>query len=201
MRVLVYQQLHAGHCYHYLHYLLPELLQITDDVVVALSAEGIASSEFTDLLAHFANRVRFDGTLPSGYDRVMKRERWKLHTDLRAAVTQTRPDYVLAPSGDPHTDVMGVFRLTGLGGSQQFRGDLVQPLMFLAGRDERGLIAHAMRRFLVVPATEGAFPVRRWRHVVLVAGQVAENRAQQVFVPRRVFFGRTLELLCSPAQR
>ena len=53
MRVLVYQQLHAGHCYHYLHYLLPELLQITDDVVVALSAEGIASSEFTDLLAPF----------------------------------------------------------------------------------------------------------------------------------------------------
>lgn len=116
MRVLVYQQLHAGHYYYYLRFLLPALLEITDDVVVGITDEGRRSAEFTDLLAPFASSVTFDTGSPSGHERAMKRERWKLHTDLRVAVTRTKPDYVLAPSGDPHTDMMGWFNASGRGG-------------------------------------------------------------------------------------
>src|SRR4051812_48751086 len=98
MKVLVYQQLHAGHYYYYLHFLLPALLEITDDVVVAITDEGRRSAEFADMLAPFASSVTFDTGSPSGHGRAMKRERWKLHTDLRDAVIRTKPDYVLAPS-------------------------------------------------------------------------------------------------------
>src|SRR4051812_38616746 len=116
MKVLVYQQLHAGHYYYYLHYLLPALQTITTNVVVAITEEGRKSPEFADLLGPVAGSATIDTSLPSGTSRVQKRERWKLHTDLRETVRRHRPDYVLAPSGDPHTDVMGLYRAAGLGG-------------------------------------------------------------------------------------
>jgi glycosyltransferase involved in cell wall biosynthesis len=116
MRVLVYEQLHAGHYYYYPHYLLPGLLEITDDVVCAVTAEGRSSPQFNDLLAPYADRVRFEAVLPSGAERMVKNERLKFHTDLREAVRRFEPDYVLVPSGDQNTAVMGLFRLAGLGG-------------------------------------------------------------------------------------
>jgi glycosyltransferase involved in cell wall biosynthesis len=116
MRVLVYEQFHPGHHYYYLHFLLPALLEITSDVVVAITREGRASAEFTDLLAPFTDRVAFEAILPYGHDRVIKNEKWALHRDLRDAVRRTRPDYVLAPSADSQTTAMGLFRMAGLGG-------------------------------------------------------------------------------------
>jgi glycosyltransferase involved in cell wall biosynthesis len=116
MRVLIYQQFHPGHHYHYVKYLIPGLRRITSDITVAVTPEGRASEEFSTLLAPLAGDVRFDDSLPPGLDRILKNERWKLHTDLRHAVARVKPDYVLVPSGDPHTTVMGLFRLAGLGG-------------------------------------------------------------------------------------
>jgi glycosyltransferase involved in cell wall biosynthesis len=116
MRVLVYEQFHPGHYYQYLHCLLPAILEITDEVVVAITQEGRASVEFAELLAPYADRVAFEPILPSGHDRVIRNEKWQLHQDLRGAVRRLRPDYVLVPSGDTQTTAMGLFRMTGLGG-------------------------------------------------------------------------------------
>jgi len=119
MRVLVYQQFHPGHHYAYLHHLLPRLARVADEVVVALTPEGRASPEFATFLEPFEGLVRFDATLPSGHDRVIKNQRFRVYLDLRHAVRRIAPDHVLIPSGDPHTTVMGLFRLAGLGGMPQ----------------------------------------------------------------------------------
>jgi glycosyltransferase involved in cell wall biosynthesis len=116
MRVLVYQQFHPGHHYAYLHHLLPPLVSLVDDVVVAITAEGLASREFATYLAPFTGRVRFDASLPSGHTRVLGNQRFRVYLDVRNAVRRLRPDHLLIPSGDPHTTVMGLFRLSGLGG-------------------------------------------------------------------------------------
>src|SRR4051794_32043660 len=116
MRVLVYEQMHAGHYYYYPHYVLPALLELTDDIVCAITPEGMASTQFTDLLAPLAERVRFEPILPSGAERMMKQERLQIHMDLRRAVQRFGPDYVLLPSGDLNTAVMGLFRASGMGG-------------------------------------------------------------------------------------
>jgi glycosyltransferase involved in cell wall biosynthesis len=116
MRVLVYQQFHPGHHYAYLHHLLPHLIDVTSDVVVAITREGLESREFATYLAPFNDRVRFDASLPQGHERVVKNQRFRVYLDVRTAVRRIRPDHVLIPSGDPHTTVMGLFRLAGLGG-------------------------------------------------------------------------------------
>ena len=86
MRVLVYQQFHPGHHYAYLHHLLPRLARVADEVVVALTPEGRASPEFATFLEPFEGLVRFDATLPSGHDRVIKNQRFRVYLDLRHAV-------------------------------------------------------------------------------------------------------------------
>ena len=116
MKVLIYQQFHPGHHYHFVRQLLPGLLDLTRDVVVALTADGRASMQFEQSLAPFVDRVTFDPSLPDGHERVVRNMRVRLHTDLRNAVRRHRPDYVLVPSGDPHSTVMGAFRLIGAGG-------------------------------------------------------------------------------------
>jgi glycosyltransferase involved in cell wall biosynthesis len=116
MKVLVYQQFHPGHHYAYLHHLLPRLAAVADEVVVALTPEGRASREFATFLAPFDGLVRFDATLPSGHERVIKNQRFRVYLDVRHAVARIAPDHILIPSGDPHTTVMGLFRFAGVGG-------------------------------------------------------------------------------------
>jgi glycosyltransferase involved in cell wall biosynthesis len=60
--------------------------------------------------------VRFEPILPSGAERMMKQDRLQIHLDLRRAVQRFRPDYVLLPSGDLNTAMMGLFRASGMGG-------------------------------------------------------------------------------------
>src|SRR4029453_12110573 len=116
MKGLIYQQFHPGHHYVFIRALLPALLEVTPDVVVAVTADGRSSVQFEHHLAPFVDRVLFDPSLPDGHKRVIGNERLRLHTDLRDAVRHHRPDYVLVPSGDAHTTVMGAFRLLGAGG-------------------------------------------------------------------------------------
>ena len=115
MRVLVHQQFHLGHHYQYLAHLLPSLIPLVDEVVVALTAAGASSSEFRAFLEPFATRVQFDMSLPTADPRLLRKERWRLHNDLRRAVRRTRADYVLVPSGDAQATFLPVFHLTGLG--------------------------------------------------------------------------------------
>ena len=63
MRVLIDQQFHRGHHYHYIAHLLPALIRAVDDVVVAVTPVGLASEEFQSILASFAPHVRFEPIL------------------------------------------------------------------------------------------------------------------------------------------
>ena len=115
MRVLVHQQFHLGHHYQYLSHLLPSLIPLVDEVVVAITPAGASSVEFGAFLAAFEGRVQFEVILPVADPSLPRKERWRLHNDLRRAVRRTRPDYVLVPSGDAQATFLPVFHLTGLG--------------------------------------------------------------------------------------
>ena len=116
MKVLVYEQFHSGHYYQYLSHLLRPLAAITNDLIVAITKEGRASSEFAAYLGELATEVEFECSLPAGTEKVHKNQLWQLHRDLRNAVSRIEPDYVLLPNGDWQTKAMGWFRLAGLGG-------------------------------------------------------------------------------------
>src|SRR2546423_13257203 len=64
VRVLLYEQWFSGHHYHYLHHMLPRLIELADEVVVAVTLAGRESVEFQTLLAPFADRVVIDAGVP-----------------------------------------------------------------------------------------------------------------------------------------
>src|SRR5689334_2163621 len=115
MRVLVHQQFHLGHHYQYLAHLLPSMIPLVDEIVVAITPDGASSPEFRSFLAPFDSHVQFDVTLPAADPRLLRQERWRLHNDLRRAVRRSRPDYVLVPSGDAHATFLPMFHLAGAG--------------------------------------------------------------------------------------
>jgi glycosyltransferase involved in cell wall biosynthesis len=110
MRVLVHQQAHLGHHYQYVGHLLPSLLRVADDVIVAVTPNGLGSQEFEAFLATFSNRVRFLPALPEASQSYAYRERLSVHRDLREAVRRFEPDHVLIPSGDAQATAMTLYR-------------------------------------------------------------------------------------------
>ena len=115
MKVLIDQQFHLGHHYQYLAHLLPALTQMVPEVVVAITAAGRASTEFSSFLTEFTQHVTFMPVLPEASPGVPLNERWRVHQDLREVVRRVRPDYVLIPSGDAQSTLMAPFHLSGLG--------------------------------------------------------------------------------------
>ncbi len=115
MKVLIDQQFHLGHHYQYLGYLLPALVGIGQEVIVATTSEGRASKEFGAFLAPQEASVRFEPVLPAASPWLPMGERWRVHNDLRQAVRTLRPDYILMPSGDAQATAMSLFRMAGLG--------------------------------------------------------------------------------------
>src|SRR3990172_9411957 len=115
MRVLVQQQFHPGHFYQYAAYLLPAVLECTNDVVVAVTPQGFRSTEFESYLAPFSGKVRFDTSLPDADPALPLAERLKVHRVLRRTVRAVAPDYVLIPSGDAESTFMSAYRIAGAG--------------------------------------------------------------------------------------
>jgi hypothetical protein len=113
MRVLIPQQYHGGHFYQYIAYVLPALIRVADEVVVAVTPEGRASPEFASSLAEFSGAVRFPEILPPASPRQSMSERWRVHRDIRRAVSLVAPDYVLIPSGDAPATPASLFRMAG----------------------------------------------------------------------------------------
>lgn len=116
MRVLLYEQWHTGHYYHCLSHILPRLIGLVDEVVVAVTAWGRGTTEFQHLIEPFAGRIRIDASIPRADPRMALRDRLGLYTNLRGAVDRLRPDYVLVPSADGQTTMMGLYRAAGRGG-------------------------------------------------------------------------------------
>lgn len=115
MRVLIDQQFHLGHHYQYLNQLLPTLIPLVDEVVVAITEAGRGSQEFASFLAPFERTVRIESVLPYANPGVPMGERLRVHRDLRRIVRDLAPDYVLIPSGDAQVTAMPLFRVSGLG--------------------------------------------------------------------------------------
>jgi len=115
LKVLIDQQFHLGHHYHYIAHLLPALTAVVEDVTVAVTPAGLASDEFRDTLAPFAPAVKFEPILPEATPSLPMGERDRLHRDLRDAVRAVNPDYVLIPSGDAQSTTMAFWRWTGRG--------------------------------------------------------------------------------------
>jgi glycosyltransferase involved in cell wall biosynthesis len=110
MRVLIDQQYHLGHHYHYIAHLLPTLVETAGEVIVAVTPQGLESEEFTNFLATFSPQVRFLPILPNAKPWLPLDERVRVHRALRDAVREQRPDYVLMPSGDAQATAMASYR-------------------------------------------------------------------------------------------
>jgi glycosyltransferase involved in cell wall biosynthesis len=125
MRVLLYEQWHWGHHYHCLLHILPRLIELVDEVVVAVTPVGRESPEFKAFLEPFADRIRIHASVPPANPRMALGDRLQIHNNLRETIDQVRPDYVLVPSGDGQTTLMGLHRIAGRGGlPRRTRGEV-----------------------------------------------------------------------------
>lgn len=113
MRVLVHEQFHIGHFYQHIHHLLPTLIDVVDEVVLAITARGRKTIEFTSLIEPFANRITIDSDLPWEDQGVGTYGRFKLYYNLYNTIQRIKPDYVLVPSADGQTSAMGILHLLG----------------------------------------------------------------------------------------
>jgi hypothetical protein len=116
MRVLVFEQWQGGHYFNYLEYLVPRLAELTDDVVVTMTPNAIESDGFKNRLGAIAKLpgVRFEASVPPADMRLPARERFQLLRNLKTAVAETRPDYLMVPSADAQTLAMAAFGHLGI---------------------------------------------------------------------------------------
>jgi glycosyltransferase involved in cell wall biosynthesis len=116
MRVLVFEQWRGGHYFNYLESLVPRLSELADEVVVAVTRQAIESDRFKAQLGAIATlpKVRFEASVPAADPALPTRERLRLLLNLRAAIAETRPDYLMVPSADAQTLAMAAFGHLGL---------------------------------------------------------------------------------------
>lgn len=111
MRVVVFEQFLEGHHSHYLSCFLPSLVELSDQVVVAIPSNGKETEEFRSLLAPFDGKIAFDDCVPPADPRLLLRQRGQLFCNLLDVVEKHRPDYVLVPTADAQTSGMVSRRL------------------------------------------------------------------------------------------
>jgi glycosyltransferase involved in cell wall biosynthesis len=116
VRVLVFEQWLGGHYFNYLELLVPRLAELADEVIVAMTRAAIDSERFKTQLGAVAAlpRVRFEASVPRADPALPWRERMQLLLNLKAAVAEARPDYLLVPSADAQTLAMGAFGHVGI---------------------------------------------------------------------------------------
>jgi len=112
MKILIVENMFRGHYYLYLNYILPRLADLVGTVDVAITSHGRNSPEFTTYLAPLEKCAAFHPILASA----RPTDRLRLHLNMREAARRFSPDYVLVPSGDAETSLMGLFRIAGRGG-------------------------------------------------------------------------------------
>jgi glycosyltransferase involved in cell wall biosynthesis len=112
---MIFEQWHAGHYFHYVANLLPPLLDMGVEIVLAISPTGHNSREFTSLISPYVPRISIDGNVPDALFGMPLLQRPGLLRRLREAVERNRPDHVLLPSADGQTTAMGPMRLLGQG--------------------------------------------------------------------------------------
>jgi hypothetical protein len=116
MRVLVFEQWQGGHYFNYLESLVPRLLDLSDEVVVAMTQRAIDTDRFKTQLGTIAKlpRVRFVPSVPIADPSLPAGERLQLLRNLQSAVAETRPDYLMVPSADAQNIALGAIGLLGV---------------------------------------------------------------------------------------
>jgi glycosyltransferase involved in cell wall biosynthesis len=112
MRVLLYEQFYGGHHFQYLHYLLTSLIDITDEVILAMTEESQKTPAFSDLIAPFSNRINII-SIPPKLTRGITG--WiELYRNLHNTVRQTQPDHLFIPTADSLTSRACLLKLDSL---------------------------------------------------------------------------------------
>ncbi len=171
MRVLVFEQWQGGHYFNYLEALVPRLTALADEVVVAITRQAMESDRFKAQLGAIATlpRVRFQASVPSADPSLPVRERLQLLLNLKAAVMEVRPDFLMVPSADAQTLAMGA--LGHLGISIMPR-ELPSEATFHCGYGPAiGSIKHAVKELIYRAAYSGC----TWTHLNFVNFLYLEN--------------------------
>jgi glycosyltransferase involved in cell wall biosynthesis len=112
MRVLVFSPVYAGHCLHYLHHLVAAVLELTDQVVVCVPADAVATPWFEHYLAPHGERILLDATLRPRRPGHLISALAEAH-QLQRAVRTFAPGHVLLPAGDGLAQALAVRRMMG----------------------------------------------------------------------------------------
>ena len=116
MRTLIFQQGNGGHFDVYLGHAVPALAEVSDETVVVSSVLHADSDRFGAIINRAADFGKVDARpiLPRVNDRPVHKRRFAALQDLRRAIRETRPDYVLLPTADPPGLTHGVLARFGL---------------------------------------------------------------------------------------
>lgn len=112
MHVVIAEQQHIGHYYTYARRIIEAAKELTKDVTLLVTPEGLQSAEFkTNLSASLDGvnvrdslQVPRPGMVASSWDRVRAVQR---------AVAECRPDMLYVPTGDQVAEAVGLVHLAG----------------------------------------------------------------------------------------
>ncbi len=99
MRLLLFEPNHTGHEYVYLARMLPGFLDLPVEIVLATTAVGEASHEFSQTLAQYRDRIRIETCCETAPSRPLANARHRLR-ELISAVRHVEPDHVGVMYGD-----------------------------------------------------------------------------------------------------
>lgn len=163
MRVLLYEPNYTGHHYAYLAHMLPGLLDLPVEPVLATTEIGIRSKEFSLTLAPFREHLHIETCCTPLPKRVWRNVFHRLR-ELVRAVRITRPDHVYILYAD------GIWELLAL-------QSLLKRWPLRSGNAEGNLVVEAWLYrggFTYPDATYAAAKIRRWLfHYLIGTGRFA----------------------------
>jgi glycosyltransferase involved in cell wall biosynthesis len=113
VRALVIEQAHHGHPYTYVRRLVEALRELTSDIVVALTPQGIASPEFRTHLAEAVKDAQVLAMIRRPRPGIAK-PAWDAAMNIRRAVREVKPDVVYVPTADGIAEATGLVALAGI---------------------------------------------------------------------------------------
>ncbi len=112
VKLLLYQPNHTGHHYAYLGAMLPGLLELPVELVLATTRVGVESEEFACSLSPYRDRLRIE-TCCTPPPKSSWRNGCHRAQELVAAVKAIKPDHVFVLYGDGIWQVLGTWSLLG----------------------------------------------------------------------------------------
>lgn len=119
MKTLVFEQWQGGHYFNYLECLVPKLAELSDEVVVAITATAASSEAFARKLGHLRqlSNVYFDTAATVPQVKSALDARFDMTRNLIEACGRHKPGFVFLPSADEYLLTLPLKTLTGKQGS------------------------------------------------------------------------------------